>query len=128
MASWTIPLLRIEPPKTPMALADLVPLLERLVSAFGTSPITGLLDVDENIVEALTSRRQNTGRDLANRGMGLHEVMTRQLQIYQARKAMDWLVGNDPYLNYARQSDVLVSQGSAPLLEALEAIDSGGFA
>ncbi len=41
---------------------------------------------------------------------------------------MDWLVGNEPYLDNARPIDVLVSRGSGPLIDALEAIDSGGYA
>jgi uncharacterized protein (DUF2384 family) len=41
---------------------------------------------------------------------------------------MDWLVGNEPFLDYARPIDVLVARGSGPLIEALEGIDSGGYA
>jgi uncharacterized protein (DUF2384 family) len=58
----------------------------------------------------------------------LHDVLTRALQIYQPRTAIDWLFGNEPYLDQARPIDVLVSRGSASLVEALEGVDSGGYA
>jgi hypothetical protein len=35
---------------------------------------------------------------------------------------MDWLVGNEPFLNGARPIDVLVTRGAAPLIAALAAI------
>lgn len=128
MASWTLRILQIEPPKNPQALYDLVPLLERLIAAFGTRSVAELLDVDESMLEAWTARRQKIGHDFAKRVMSLHEVMTRALRVFKARTAMDWLVGKDPFLNHARPIDVLVSRGSAPLIEALEAFDAGGFA
>ncbi len=128
MAAWTLPILQIDPPKNPSALADVVPLLERLVKAFGTRPLARLLDVEAGTVTNWTSRRRNISHDLAKRIMDLHDVLTRALQIYQPRTAMDWLVGNEPYLNFARPIDVLVTRGSGPLIEALEGIDSGGYA
>jgi uncharacterized protein (DUF2384 family) len=126
--SWIVPVLKIDPPTNPMALADLVPLLARLIAAFGTKPVAELLDVDEGMLEPWMARRQKIEYDIAKRVLALHEVMTRALQIHQARTAMDWLVGNDPFLNHARPIDVMVLRGSAPLIEALEAFDSGGFA
>ena len=128
MASWTLPVLQIAAPKNPGALADVVPLLERLVAAFGTRALARLLDVKPGSVTNWTARRRNISHDSAKRIMDLHDVLTRALQIYQPRTAMDWLVGNEPYLDHARPIDVLVSRGSGPLIEALEGIDSGGYA
>jgi uncharacterized protein (DUF2384 family) len=128
MASWSLPVLQIDPPKNPGALTDVVPLLERLVAAFGTRALARLLDVKAGTVTNWTSRRRNISHDLAKRIMNLHDVVTRALQVYQPRTAMDWLVGNEPFLDYARPIDVLVARGSGPLIEALEGIDSGGYA
>jgi uncharacterized protein (DUF2384 family) len=126
--SWVVPVLAIDPPTNPNALADLVPLLARLVAAFETTHIAKLLDVDVEMLEPWLARRQRISYDIAKRVMALHEVMTRALQIHSARTTVDWLVGNDPFLNHARPLDVLVLRGSAPLIEALEAFDSGGYA
>ena len=45
MPAWTVPVLGIAPPKRPEALIDVVPLLDRLVAAFGVRPLALLLDV-----------------------------------------------------------------------------------
>jgi len=128
MPTWTVPVLQIDPPKNPRALADVIPLLERLVSAFGTRPLARLLDVEPGTVTNWKTRRRNLSEDSAKRIMDLHDVLTRALQVFQPRTAMDWLVGNEPFLDHARPIDVLVARGSAPLLEALRGIDSGGYA
>lgn len=126
--SWVVPVLKIDPPTNPNALADLVPLLARLVAAFGTKQIAELLAINEEMLDPWLARRQLIPYDIAKRVIALHDVMTRALQIHSARTAVDWLVGNDPFLNHARPIDVLVLRGSASLIEALEAFDSGGFA
>jgi putative toxin-antitoxin system antitoxin component (TIGR02293 family) len=126
-AAWTLPVLQIDPPKNPGALADVIPLLDRLVSAFGTRPLARLLGVEPGTVTNWTSHRRKLSEESAKRIMDLHDVLTRALQVFQPRTAMDWLVGNEPYLDHARPIDVLVSRGSAPLIEALRGIDSGGY-
>jgi len=112
----------------PGALTDVVPLLERLVSAFGTRPIARLLDVKSRSVTSLTRRRRNMSEESAQRVIALHDVLTRALHVFEPRTAANWLVGNEPVLNHARPIDVLIAQGSAPLMEALKAIESGGYA
>jgi uncharacterized protein (DUF2384 family) len=128
MPAWTLPVLQIDPPKNPGALTDIVPLLDRLVSAFGTRPLARLLDIEPGRVTNWTSRRRNISHDMAKRIMDLHEVLTRALHVYKPRTAMDWLVGNDPFLDHARPIDVLVTLGAAPLILALEAFEALGYA
>lgn len=128
MTTWTLAVLQIAPPKNPGALSDVVPLLERLVAAFGTRPVARLLDVQPGTITNWTTRRRNIGHDMAKRVMDLHDVLTRALQVFQPRTAVEWLVGNEPFLDHARPIDVLVSRGSAPLIDALEGIDSAGYA
>jgi uncharacterized protein (DUF2384 family) len=60
--------------------------------------------------------------------MDLYDVLTYALQVFAPRTAVDWLFGNEPFLDHARPIDVLVVRGSAPLIEALKNIDSGGYA
>jgi uncharacterized protein (DUF2384 family) len=128
MATWTVPVLQIAPPKNPGALTDVVPLLERLVSAFGTRPIARLLGVKPGAVTNWTMRRRSMTEESAQRIMDLHDVLMRALRVFQPRTAADWLVGNEPFLDHARPIDVLVLRGSGPLIEALKSIDSGGYA
>ena len=72
--------------------------------------------------------RRTLSEHSAKRIMDLHHVLTRALQVFQPRTAMDWLVGNEPFLNHARPIDVLVARGPAPLINALNGIQSGGYA
>jgi uncharacterized protein (DUF2384 family) len=128
MPAWTVPVLEINPPKNPEALTDLVPLLERLIGAFGVRPLALLLDVKAGSVTNWAARRRSLSPESRRRIMDLHDVLTRALQVFQPRTAVDWLVGNEPFLDHARPIDVLVARGSAPLIEALKNIDSGGYA
>ncbi len=128
MAPWTLPLLAIDPPKNPQALADVVPLVERLEAAFGTRPLAKLLDVGPSSITNWKRRRHTISPEYAQRIIDLHDVLVRTLQVFQPRVAMDWLVGNEPFLNGARPLDVLVTQGAAPLIDALAAIAAAAYA
>lgn len=128
MAPWTLPVLEIEPPKNPTALSDVLPLLERLVAAFGSRPIAKLLAVGAGTVANWTGRRHAMSPEYSKRVIELHDVMVRALQVYQPQTAMDWLVGNEPFLGHARPIDVLVKAGAAPLIVALDAFEALGYA
>ncbi len=128
MATWTLPVLEIEPPKNPSALSDVVPLLERLVAAFGTRRVAKLLDVGSGTVTNWKSRRHAISAEYVKRIIELHDVMVRALQVYQPRTAMDWLVGKEPFLDHARPIDVIVTRGAAPLIMALDAFQSLAYA
>jgi uncharacterized protein (DUF2384 family) len=128
MASWAINVLHVNPPTNPGALVDVVPLLDRIVAAFGSDSAARLLGVEPAIVVRWATRTLSIGDEHAKRVMDLHDVFARALRIFQPRTAMDWLVGSEPYLEFARPVDVLITRGSGPLIEALEAIDSGGYA
>ncbi len=41
---------------------------------------------------------------------------------------MQWLVGQEPFLDGSRPIDVLAIRGVAPLIEALDGIDAGAYA
>lgn len=128
MAIWTLPVLAIEPPKNPQALADVVPLLERLEAAFGTRAVAALLDVGAGTVTNWTRRRHAISPEYAMRVIELHDVLVRALQVFQPRIAMDWLVGNEPFLDGARPIDVLTTRGAGPLIAALAGIAATGYA
>jgi uncharacterized protein (DUF2384 family) len=128
MALWTLAVLAIDPPKNPSALADVIPLLERLKAAFGTRSVAKLLDVAPGTVSNWVAHRHPISGEYAKRVIDLHDVLVRALQVYQPKIAMDWLVGSEPFLNGARPVDVLVRRGAAPLIEALAAIEAGAYA
>jgi uncharacterized protein (DUF2384 family) len=126
--SWAVPVLSIEPPKDAAALADVLPLLERLSAGFGVRPLAELLGVEGGTVANWLAERRGISTEYGNRIVELHDVMTRALRIFPPQVAMDWLVGHEPHLQGARPIDVLVRRGAAPLITALQGIDAGGYA
>jgi uncharacterized protein (DUF2384 family) len=128
MMSWSAALLDIDPPRHPEALADVLPLLERLDAAFGTRAVARLLGIGASTISNWKRGRHAISGEYAVRIMDLHDVMVRALNVYQPRVAMDWLVGHNAFLNGARPIDVLVARGSAPLVDALRAQEAGAYA
>lgn len=126
--TWTIALRRIDPPQDPSALADVHPLLDRLVKAFGPRPLARLLDVRPGSIANWSSGHRRISGEMARRIIDLHDVLTRAFQVFQPATAASWLVGNEPFLDNRRPIDVLALRGAAPLIEALDNIDAGAYA
>jgi len=114
-------------PKDSRALADVRPLLARLVAAYGHNPVARLLGVDAAMVTRW-KRGAKISPAMTTRILDVHAVMARALQIFAPPVATQWLVGHEPFLNEARPIDVLAVRGAAPLIEALDAIAAGAFA
>ncbi|HXB84369.1 MAG TPA: hypothetical protein VNU22_13545 [Candidatus Acidoferrum sp.] len=113
--------------KDSRALADVRPLLARLVAAYGHNPIARLLDVDAAMLTRW-KRGAKISPAMAHRILDLHAVLARALQIFAPQVATQWLVGHEPFLDEARPIDVLGVRGAAPLIEALDAIAGGAYA
>jgi hypothetical protein len=56
-----------------------------------------------------------------------HSVVSRLLSLMAPETALLWLAGSEPFLDGARPFDVLATDGPAPVLEALDAREQGGF-
>ncbi|MFF2246202.1 hypothetical protein ACFVTM_18730 [Arthrobacter sp. NPDC058130] len=57
-----------------------------------------------------------------------HALVSQMLSLMTPEAALLWLQGSEPFLGGARPMDVLALDGSGPLLDALGAIEQGGFA
>ena len=55
-------------------------------------------------------------------------LVSRMLSLMTPEAARQWLRGSEPFLGGARPVVVLSLDGSSPLLDALDAIEQGGFA
>ena len=126
--TWTIALERIDPPRDPAVLADVRPLFDRLVGAFGPRAVARLLDVKPGTVSNWVSGHRRISPEMTRRVIDLHDVFNRALQVFSAPTAARWLIGNEPFLDNRRPIDVLALRGAAPLIEALDAIDAGAYA
>ena len=69
----------------------------------------------------------NRERDMARRIVDLHDVLTRILRVYGRDAAAMWLFGSEPFLGGARPIDVLVTEGAARVVRAIDGIAAGAY-
>jgi uncharacterized protein (DUF2384 family) len=110
------------------ALADVAPLLARVLEALGTNASARLLGADRAQVSRWVAGTESVGHEMGRRIVDLHDVLTRIIRVYPQEAAAMWLVGSEPLLGGARPIDVLVTQGAAPVVRAIDGIAAGAFA
>jgi uncharacterized protein (DUF2384 family) len=108
-------------------LADVRPLLARIVAALGTNATARVLGVDRAQVSRW-SGTETIGAEMGRRIVDLHDVLTRILRVFEREAAAMWLVGAEPLLGGARPIDVLVLEGAAPVVRAIDGIMQGAYA
>jgi uncharacterized protein (DUF2384 family) len=110
------------------ALADIRPLLARIVAALGTNAAARVLGVDRAQVSRWSGGTEPIGAEMGRRIVDLHDILTRILRVYGREAAAMWLVGAEPLLGGARPIDVLVIEGAAPVIRAIDGIMQGAYA
>lgn len=110
------------------ALADVAPLLTRVVGALGTNAAARLLGADRSQVSRWVAGTESIGGEMGRRIVDLHDVLTRILRVYGRDAAAIWLVGSEPLLGGARPIDVLVTEGAATIIRAIDGLASGAYA
>ena len=110
------------------ALADVTPLLARVIEALGTNAAARLLGADRAQVSRWNPGTESIGSEMGRRIVDLHDVLTRILRVYGREAAAMWLVGSEPLLGVARPIDVLVLEGAAPVIRAIDGIAEGAYA
>jgi uncharacterized protein (DUF2384 family) len=109
-------------------LADVAPLLARVVAALGSNAAARLLGADRAQVSRWMSGKEAIGAEMGRRIVDLHDILTRILRVYGREAAAMWLVGSEPLLGGARPIDVLVTEGAAPVIRAIDGIAQGAYA
>jgi uncharacterized protein (DUF2384 family) len=109
-------------------LADVRPLLARIVDALGTNAAARLLGADRAQVSRWSGGTEAVGAEMARRIVDLHDILTRILRVYGREAASMWLVGSEPLLGGARPIDVLALEGAAPVIRAIDGIAEGVYA
>jgi uncharacterized protein (DUF2384 family) len=112
----------------PAALTDVVPLLKRIVEAYQQAAIARLLGVDRSTVNHWVQGEREISPVMRGRILEVHDVLTRVHQVFNPTLAARWLIGHEPLLGGARPIDVMGMRGAAPVIDALDAISSGGYA
>lgn len=124
VSPWVIRHSDIKPPKDPTALSDISFLLDRLIAAFGEGQVATLIDCSLEVLVGLRAKHRQMNSTYAKRIIDTHDIFTRALQVFQPATVIMWLVGKEPFLQGRRPLDVLIREGAAPLIAALDAIDS----
>jgi uncharacterized protein (DUF2384 family) len=109
-------------------LADVTPLLARVTEALGTNAAARLLGADRAQVSRWNAGIESIGSEMGRRIVDLHDVLTRILRVYGREAAALWLVGSEPLLGGARPIDVLVLEGAAQVIRAIDGIAEGAYA
>jgi uncharacterized protein (DUF2384 family) len=125
---WTPIAITVNLLQTADALADVHPLLARVIGALGTNASARLLGADRAQVSRWSAGTEAIGSEMGRRIVDLHDVLTRILRVYAREAAATWLVGSEPLLGGARPIDVLVSEGAAPVIRAIDGIAEGAYA
>jgi uncharacterized protein (DUF2384 family) len=110
------------------ALADVAPLLERVIQALGSNAAARLLGADRAQVSRWSSGKEPISAEMGRRIVDLQDVLTRILRIYGREAAALWLTGSEPLLGGARPIDVLAIEGAAPVIRAIDGIAEGAYA
>ncbi len=109
-------------------LADVRPLLARIIDALGTNAAARLLGADRAQVSRWRARAELVSAEMGGRIVDLHDVLTRILRAHNRDAAAMWLVGSEPLLGGARPIDVLAMEGAAPVIRAIDGIMQGAYA
>ena len=110
------------------SMADLRPLLARVVDAMGTNAAARLLSADRAQVSRWGSGGEPISAEMGRRIVDLHDILTRILRVYPREAAALWLGGSEPLLGGARPIDVLALEGAAPVIRAIDGIAQGAYA
>ncbi|MGC9947824.1 MAG: hypothetical protein ABSF64_15775 [Bryobacteraceae bacterium] len=126
--TWTVMTKTVVFRPSALALADVSPLLVRVVDALGTNAAARLLGADRAQVSRWSSGKEAIGSEMGRRIVDLHDILTRILRVYNRETAAMWLVGSEPLLGGARPIDVLAMEGAAPVVRAIDGIAAGAYA
>lgn len=125
---WTTGVTTVALRESAAALANIHPLLDRLITALGSNATARLLGADRGQVSRWTRGKEAISTEMGRRIVDLHDVLTRILRVYNREIAAMWLTGSEPLLGGARPIDVLFTEGAAPVVRAIDGIAQGAFA
>jgi hypothetical protein len=99
-----------------------------LVDTLGNKRIATLLGVAESQPSRWRRGEEVPGPQVAPVLVDLDHVVGRLLLLWDASVVGDWLTASNAFLDGTRPIDVLVTRGSAEVLEAIEAETEGAYA
>jgi uncharacterized protein (DUF2384 family) len=127
-ATWSPMIEQLDPALKPEVLLDVAPLLARIIEAYPRAVVARLLGVDRSLITRWMKNDREISPVMRSRILEVHDVLTRVHQVFNPTLAARWLVGHEPLLGGARPIDVMGIRGAARVIDALDAIASGGYA
>ena len=102
---------------------------EYLIATLGSGQaVADLLGVSRGQPSKWRTGQETPGPDASRQLIDLDHVLARAMMLWPADVAVDWLKGNNAFLEGARPIDVLRTRGSKDVIEALDATLAGSFA
>lgn len=98
-----------------------------LVEVLGGAELARWLGVSRSQPTRWRQGAEVPGPEAARELVDLDHVVARALMLFPARVAVDWLTSSNEFLTGARPVDVLKVRGSAEVIAALDAAESGAI-
>lgn len=109
-------------------LSDAQKRTELLIETFGgTNAVAKVLGVSPSQPSRWSRGLESPGLEAGRMVVDLDHVVARARMIWGKDAALQWLEGSNTYLDGARPIDVLKTRGSAEVIAALDAAQSGAF-
>jgi hypothetical protein len=113
---------------TPMAWGPAQRTDELAVHLGGVTALARALGVSPSQPSRWKSGKESPGPDMARRLVDLDHVVARALLVWDPEVIPDWLASPNGHLGGATPLGVLATQGPSSVLDALDAVEAGGFA
>ena len=126
---WQIPAERVVALKsTAVAVFDVHPKLDRLIAALGLSSAADVLGVDKSQLHRCSKGQEPLGADLQRRISDVEYLLDRALRVFHPDEVGPWLRAPEALLAGSIPLNVLVLEGPARVIGAIDARDAGAYA
>lgn len=101
---------------------------ELAIHVGGVTALARALGVSPSQPSRWKSGKESPSPDMARRLVDLDHVVARALLVWDSEVVPDWLASPNGHLGGATPLGVLATQGPSSVLDALDAVEAGGFA
>ena len=100
----------------------------RLIELLGNNLLADILGVNRSQPSMWKSGKEKLSVESRRKVSDLDHVMNRLLIELYPDRAIQWLQGGNPHINFARPIDVLKANAPSKVVAAIDALSSGSYA